>query len=71
MGTLFRIAINYVIEKAFSWNISGNTNLAHSEKVNLRVPIRLFCQGLALFLGEEKSAKSTYFATGRCLSILP
>ena len=46
-------------------NITGSTNLAYSEKINLQVPVRLSFQGLSLFLGKEKLAKCTYFATGR------
>ena len=62
----FRIAINCVIEIACSKDIMGHTNLAYSEKANLQVPIRLSFLGLPMFLGKEKSAKSTDFATGCC-----
>ena len=57
---------NYVTVKACSRNITGSTNLAYSEKVNLQVPFRLSFQALPSFLGKEKPAKCTYFATGRC-----
>ena len=42
----------------------GGTNLVYSEKVNL-LPIKLSFQDLPSFLGREKSAKCTYFATKR------
>ena len=41
----------------------GSTNLAYSEKVNLQVSVELSFQGLPSFLGKEKLAKWTYFAT--------
>ena len=47
----------YVIAKACSENIMGSTNLAYSKKVNLKVPIRLFFQGLLSFLCKEMLAK--------------
>ena len=50
----------------------GSTDLAHSEKVNLKVPIRLSFQGLPLFLDTEKLAKCSYVAsvdTGHKLNI--
>ena len=43
----------------------GSTNLAHSGKVNLQVPVSLSLQSLSSFLGKEKLAKYTS-ATGRC-----
>ena len=52
-----------VIVKACSRNIMGSTNLAYSEKVNLQVSVELSFQGLPSFLGKEKLAKWTYFAT--------
>ena len=54
---------NYVIKKA--------CGLAYGEKVNLKVLVRLFFQGLPSFLGKEKSAKYSYFLTDVVLSILP
>ena len=42
----------------------GSTNLAHSGKVNLQVPVSLSLQSLSSFLGKEKLAKYTS-ATGR------
>ena len=55
----------YVILKTCSRNITGSTNLAHSGKVNLQVPVSLSLQSLSSFLGKEKLAKYTS-ATGRC-----
>ena len=43
-----------------------STNLAYSEKVNLKVPVRLSFQGLPLLLDAEKLVKCSYFATGCC-----
>ena len=57
---------NYVIVKTCSRNITDSTNLAYSKKSTYKSPPRLSCQGLPSFLGKEKSAKCTYFATGRC-----
>ena len=57
---------NHVIVKACSMNITGSTNLAYSESVNLQFPVRLSFQSFSSFLGKQKSAKCTYFATGFC-----
>ena len=57
---------NYVIIKPCRRNIKGSTNLAYSKNVTLEVPVRLSFQSLPLFLGNEKSTKCTYFATGCC-----
>ena len=57
---------NFVIVKACSKNITGGTDLACSEKVNKKLPVRLSFQGLPLFLDAAKSAKCSYFATGCC-----
>ena len=61
---------NYMIVKAFSRNITGNTNLAFSKNVSLQLPVRLSFQGLSSFLVKEKSAKCTYFATERVILFL-
>ena len=53
---------NYMIVKACTRNI----NLAHSENVNLEVPVRVSFQTFSSFLGKEKSTKCIYFAIGRC-----
>ena len=47
-------------------NIRGSTNLAYTEKVNLKVPVWLSLQGFPSFLGKEKLAKCTYYVTGPC-----
>ena len=60
------LSTNYVIVTGFSRNISGTTNLVHSEKGNLQVPVKLSFQSLSSFHDKEKSAKSTYFVTERC-----
>ena len=60
------ISNNYVIVKACSRNITGSTNLAYSENVNLQVPVRLSFQSFPSFLGKQKSTKCTYFSTERC-----
>ena len=52
--------------KACSRNIMGSTNLEYSKKVKLQVTVKLSFQGLPSFLGKEKSAKYTYFATALC-----
>ena len=57
---------DYVIVEVRSRNITGSTNLAYSEKINLEDLVRLSCQGLPSFLDKEKSAKCSYFPTGRC-----
>ena len=57
---------SHVSVKAFSRNITGSTNLTYSKKVNMKVLVRLFFQGLPLFLGKENLAKCTYFETGCC-----
>ena len=62
---------NYVIVKACSRNITGSTNLAYSEKVNLQVHVRLSFQSLLLFFGKEKSTKCTYFPTEHSCINLP
>ena len=49
----------------------GSTDLAYSEKVNLKVPVRLSFQGLPSFLDTEKSGKCSYFVTGCCFIHLP
>ena len=57
---------DYVIVKVRSRNITGSTNLAYNEKINLEDLVRLSCQGLPTFLDKEKSAKCSYFPTRRC-----
>ena len=57
---------NFVIVKACSEKFMGSTDLAYSEKVNLKVPVRLSFQGLPSFRDTEKSAKCKYFAAGCC-----
>ena len=59
------ISNNYVIVKTCSRNITGSTDLAYSEKVNLQVSVQLSFQSLPSFLVKEKSATCTYFATRR------
>ena len=61
----------YVTVQACSRNITRSTNLAHREKVNLQVLIRLSFQGHSLFLGKEKSAKCTYIGSGCYFIHLP
>ena len=56
----------YVTVKACSRNITSSTNLAHKGKVYRQVSVRLSFQGLSSFLGKEKTAKCTYFMSGRC-----
>ena len=64
---MFHISIKQLCDrKSLLGNIKGSINLAYSENANLEVPIRLSFQGLLLFLGKEKSAKCTNFATGHC-----
>ena len=63
---------NFVIVKAYSKNIMDSTDLAYSEKVNLKVLVWLSFQGLPLFLDTEKSTKCRYFAsvdTGHKLNV--
>ena len=57
---------NCVIIKACSMNITGSTNLAYTEKVNLKVPVWLSLRGFPSFLGKEKLAKCTYYVRGPC-----
>ena len=63
---------NFAIIKAYSKNIMDSTDLAYSEKVNLKFLVWLSFQGLPLFLDTEKSTKCRYFAsvdTGHKLNV--
>ena len=55
-------SMNFVIVKACCRNM-GSTDLAYTEKVNLKVPVRLSFQEFPTFYDTEKSAKCSYFAT--------
>ena len=63
---IIALSNTYVIVKACSRNIMGSTNLEYSKKVKLQVTVKLSFQGLPSFLGKEKSAEYTYFATAPC-----
>ena len=62
---------NYLTVKACNRNIKSSINLVYTENVNLKVHVRISFQSLPLFLGKEKSAKCSYFATGHCFIHLP
>ena len=57
------LSSSFVIVKACTKNAMGSTDLAYSENVNLKVPMRLSFQGLTSFLDIEKSSKCSYFVT--------